>query len=84
MEYIASTMKPFWHEGAHVLGYVFLILIVVLAFEIWMLVDVIKNRHVPTKHKVWWIVGMLLIHPIVAIVYFFVSRLHYNKQKSQK
>ncbi len=46
-------------------------LALILYFEIWMLVDVILR---PVKHKVWWIIGMILLHPIVAIIYFFTAR----------
>lgn len=79
--FASYTQHPYWHDTVHPPSYIVFILIIILAFEIWMLVDVIRNKHVPTEHKVWWIIGMCLIHPIVAIVYLFVSRLHYNKQK---
>ena len=58
----------------HWSGFVILLTILFLAFEIWMLVDVIQNRKVPKVHKIWWVIGMFLIHPFVAIIYFFVSR----------
>lgn len=51
----------------------FLIFAAVLAFEIIMLVDAIKNPRITTDRRVLWIVGMLLIHPIVAIVYYFTD-----------
>lgn len=66
-----------WNGGWVAL--IILALLLVLAFELWMLVDCITNKKVPTPHKVWWIVGMFLVHPLVAIAYFFASRLHYNK-----
>jgi uncharacterized membrane protein (DUF485 family) len=50
------------------------LILMVLAFEIWMLVDLIKNDKITIETKVLWVVGMLLVHPIVAIVYFFVAR----------
>ena len=46
-------------------------LMLVLAFEVWMLVDVLAFRKVPTTHRIWWVVGMFLIHPVVALVYLF-------------
>jgi hypothetical protein len=67
-----------WHPG-HWLVLIILVVLLILAFEVWMLVDDITNKKVPTKHKVWWAIGMFLVHPFVAIIYFFVSRLHYNK-----
>jgi len=68
-----------WHISPPEIGAIIVLAILVLAFELWMLIDCILSKKVPTTHKVWWIIGMFLIHPIVAIVYFFVSRLHYNK-----
>ena len=53
---------------------IILLTILFLAFEIWMLVDVFNNRKVPKYHKLWWIVGMFIIHPFVALAYFFVTR----------
>jgi uncharacterized membrane protein (DUF485 family) len=50
------------------------LLLLILAFEIWMFVDVIRNHNIPTNTKILWAVGMLLLHPFVAIVYFFVAR----------
>ncbi len=44
----------------------------ILAFEIWMFFDCVLDRKMPSKNKVWWIVGMLLLHPIVAIFYYFI------------
>lgn len=49
------------------------ILAVVLAFEIWMIVDAIKNKQISNQAKAWWVLGMLIIHPIVAIIYYFTD-----------
>jgi len=49
-----------------------LVMLLVLAFEVWMLVDVLEFRKVPTKSRVAWVVGMFLIHPFVAIAYILV------------
>ena len=46
----------------------------VLAFEIWMFVDLIQNTRLTTESKVLWAVGMFLFHPFIAIIYFFVAR----------
>ncbi len=46
----------------------------ILAFEIWMFVDAIRNPHMELTEKTLWLVGMFLIHPFVAIVYYFYSR----------
>ncbi len=55
-------------------------LLLILVFEVWMLVDVLTNKKIPTQHKVWWVICMFLIHPVTAIVYFFV-RSAYKKSK---
>jgi hypothetical protein len=47
-------------------------LLLVLAFEVWMLVDVLALRKVPTNSRVAWVVGMFLIHPFVALAYLLV------------
>jgi hypothetical protein len=45
--------------------------LLVFAFEIWMIADAAINREITDKAKAWWIIGMLIIHPFVAIAYFF-------------
>ena len=61
------------HLGAW-LPLIIVVAAVVFAFEIWMIVDVALNKHVADKPKAWWIVGMLIVHPFVAIAYFFTDR----------
>jgi hypothetical protein len=43
------------------------------AFEVWMIIDAAINREITDKAKAWWIIGMLIIHPFVAIAYFFTD-----------
>jgi len=38
-----------------------------------MIVDAVINKEIPDKAKAWWIIGMLIIHPFVAIAYFFTD-----------
>jgi len=45
----------------------------IFAFEIWMIADAAINKEITDKAKAWWIIGMLIIHPFVAIVYFFTD-----------
>lgn len=52
---------------------VILALLLIFAFEIWMFVDVITNKAISDTAKVLWVVGMVLVHPIVAIVYYFTD-----------
>lgn len=50
-----------------------LVVIAVLAFEIWMLVDAVTNKRISPEERAIWVVGMLLIHPFVGIAYYFIS-----------
>jgi hypothetical protein len=47
--------------------------ILIFAFEIWMIIDAATNKEITDKAKAWWIIGMLIIHPFVAIAYFFTG-----------
>lgn len=55
------------------LSTVIIVALVLFVFEIWMIVDAALNKKIRDKTKAWWIVGMMLIHPFVAIVYFFTD-----------
>jgi len=64
------------HHTHHLGGWfavIILAAILFLAFEVWMFIDVITNENISRTAKIWWIVGMLFIHPIVAAVYFFTD-----------
>jgi hypothetical protein len=52
---------------------IILVVLLVLAFEVWMFVSVIRNRKISDTARVLWIIGMLLIHPIVAVAYYFTD-----------
>ncbi|HEV2403339.1 MAG TPA: hypothetical protein VGS08_04000 [Candidatus Saccharimonadales bacterium] len=52
-----------------------LLLLAILIFEIVMFVHVIRNRKIAFNEKVLWAIGMLVLHPFVAIAYYFV---HYR------
>lgn len=55
----------------------YLVLALILAFEIWMFVDAIRNPRLSDAQKLLWCLGMLLIHPFVAIFYYL---LEYSKR----
>lgn len=55
-----------------------IILIAVLAFEIAMFISVIKNKYISSNARILWIIGMFLIHPIVALVYYFTDHKRTN------
>jgi len=60
------------HLGAW-LPIALIIAILIFAFEIWMIVDAAINKEITDKARAWWIIGMLVIHPFVAIAYFFTD-----------
>ena len=43
------------------------------AFEVWMIVNAIQNKHITDTARILWVIGMLTIHPVIAIVYFFTD-----------
>ncbi len=49
------------------------LLLMILVFEVAMFVSVIRNKYIPENTRVLWIIGMLLIHPFIAIVYYFTD-----------
>lgn len=51
----------------------FFIVAVILAFEIWMLVDALQNDHISDTARIWWVLGIVFIHPFVAIIYYFTD-----------
>ena len=56
-----------------------LALALILAFEIWMFIDAYKNTHLSSNAKVLWLVGMGLLHPIIAVVYYLTARKAQNE-----
>lgn len=52
---------------------IIIVLLAILVFEITMFISVIRNQHITSNTKILWIVAMLLIHPIVAIAYYFTD-----------
>lgn len=55
----------------------------VLAFEIWMFIDVFSNPKLTQQSRILWAIGMLLLHPFVAIVYFFMYFLPKQRNSEQ-
>lgn len=67
------SMLPFFGFGIGFGLITLLVLALVLVFEIWMLVDVITNHEISDNAKILWVIGMILIHPIIAIIYYFTD-----------
>jgi len=57
---------------------VIIILLAIFIFEVAMFVSVILNKAITDNAKILWVIGMLLIHPFVAIAYYFTD---YQKTK---
>lgn len=62
-----------WHLGAW-LPVLVVVAALIFAFEVWMIVDAALNKKISDKAKAWWIIGMLVVHPFVAVAYFFTDR----------
>jgi hypothetical protein len=54
------------------------ILLIIFVFELVMFVSAIRNQLITDNTKILWLVGMLLLHPFVAIAYYFTD---YQKSK---
>jgi hypothetical protein len=50
-----------------------LVLLVVLAFEVTMFISAVKNPNITNEAKILWLIGMVFIHPFVAIAYYFTD-----------
>jgi cytoskeletal protein RodZ len=51
--------------------------VALLAFWIWMLLDVIRSTHLTRNSRIWWLLGFVLFGALAAIVYFFM---HYTRE----
>jgi hypothetical protein len=59
--------------GASLLILVTIAVVGILVFEILMFVDVIKNPKLTDSERILWAIGMLLVHPFVALAYYFTA-----------
>ena len=72
---MVTTTNTDWHWMGFGFGaamFFMLLIFLILTFEIWMLVDVIKNTKISAEERAIWIIGMLLVHPFVAVFYYFL------------
>lgn len=65
MTYIASSIL--------LSGVVLVIVAAILIFEIVMFIHAIRNKRISDNARILWAIGMLLVHPIVAVVYYFTD-----------
>ena len=49
------------------------ILLAIMAFWIWMLVDVILNKGVSDGEKIGWVLAIVFLHLIGSVLYFYWS-----------
>ncbi|MFA5004333.1 MAG: hypothetical protein WC498_03605 [Candidatus Saccharimonadales bacterium] len=49
-----------------------LLFLAILAFEVWMFVDAVRNPKLTDNEKLIWCLGMIFVHPVIAIVYYFI------------
>ncbi|HSX33236.1 MAG TPA: hypothetical protein VLF91_02775 [Candidatus Saccharimonadales bacterium] len=73
---VASIIFSLFGLGTALSLLVCLILLVVLTFEVAMFIHAVGNQAISDQTRMLWLIGMLFIHPIVAIVYYFTD---YNK-----
>lgn len=52
---------------------------VVLAFEVWMFVSALQNPRLNDSQRLIWCIGMVLVHPFVAIAYYFMEHTKGNE-----
>ena len=45
--------------------------LLILWFEVWMFLDLLSNKNISSNDKILWALGMLLLHPFVALFYYF-------------
>ena len=50
-----------------------ILLFLILVFEVWMFVSVIFNPKITRNRRLLWIIGMIILHPFVAIIYFITD-----------
>ena len=50
-----------------------IVLLAIFIFEVVMFISVISNKFITDSARIFWILGMLLLHPFVAIAYYFTD-----------
>jgi hypothetical protein len=53
--------------------FIVIILLAVLTFEIFMILSALQNKRLSDSTRALWIIGMLLVHPFVAVAYYFTD-----------
>ena len=50
-----------------------IVLLVIFIFEVVMFINAIVNKKISNDRRALWIIGMVFIHPFVAIGYYFTD-----------
>ncbi len=61
---------------------IILAILTCLAFEIAMIVNVLRSESYSTVTKVLWVVALIFLEPIAALYYFFAFYLPARKKRS--
>lgn len=59
--------------GLGIFWFIAVIALAILVFEVVMFVHVLRNSNISDERRILWAVGMLLIHPFVAIAYLLTD-----------
>jgi hypothetical protein len=52
---------------------IIIVLLALTVFEVMMFIDAYQNKNLSRDARLLWLAGMLLIHPLVAIAYYFLE-----------
>jgi hypothetical protein len=70
--------KGIFMLAAFVLGggeiFILLLMLFLMAFWIWMIIDCIRNERLSEGEKIAWVLAIVLTHFLGALIYHFVVR----------
>lgn len=49
-------------------------LVMLAVFEVWMLINMLRNPKLRGSVKILWVLGILVFQPFGAVAYFFTAR----------
>jgi hypothetical protein len=50
------------------------LVLLMIVFWIWMLVDAIQNKGLSEGEKIGWVLAIVFLHLLAAVLYFFIGR----------
>ena len=60
-------------QGGLIVWLVWLLTLGIFVFEIFMIIDAIKNKKLSDSAKALWIVGIIVLNPVGVLAYYFVA-----------